>query len=268
MVNPYYDYYLKLLKQGIKHLAQIKKLAYGVSAKGGRSRGRIVSPRRGALHNYCYRFIDFGRKIFPNKPSIVIRTQYIAPKEKKATLVCYPNGVFLYILTPSKMEGVLTVRNLCVHPSNIGDSAELANIPAGAIIHNLALNPRSIGQLTRASGSSTILVRKDGDHCLVKLKSGELRYIPSSATATLGTVGREDHFLRNYGKAGVIRRLGRRPRTRPSAMNPVDHPMGGRTRGGGQPTNLKGIITTHRSTKSYRHPMILYTSRQMKFQRF
>jgi len=84
----------------------------------------------------------------------------------------------------------------------------------------------------------------------------------------LGTVGGEDHFLKHHLKAGVVRRLGKRPRTRPSAMNPVDHPMGGRTKGGCQPTNAKGMIMTHRSTKHFRHPTILYTKREMKFKRF
>jgi len=112
------------------------------------------------------------------------------------------------------------------------------------------------------------LVRKDYNHCLLKLKSGELRYFSSSAQATLGTVGKEDHFLKHLGKAGVTRRLGRRPRTRPSSMNPVDHPMGGRTRGGCQPMNSKGINMTNRTTKKYYHPAILFTKRQLKFKKF
>jgi len=86
--------------------------------------------------------------------------------------------------------------------------------------------------------------------------------------ATLGTVGNVDRFLRVIRKAGTTRRLGHRPRTRPTAMNPVDHPMGGRTRGGWQPTNIKGIITTHRPTKKYYHPAILLTKRQQKFRKY
>jgi len=164
------------------------------------------------------------------------------------------------------------IKNLAGDTSNkpkaIGDAAPLANFGSGVLVHNVGLYPKSIGQLTRAAGCFTILVRKETDHVLLKLKSGELRYMDSSVTGTLGAVACETRFLRNYKKAGVMRHLGQRPRTRPSAMNPVDHPMGGRTRGGFQPCNPKGVIMTHRSTKKRYHPAILLTKRQLKFKRF
>lgn len=160
------------------------------------------------------------------------------------------------------------MQNYTVSPVNNGDSCKILNFPSGVLIHNISLHPKGTGQLIRSAGCSSILVRKEYDHSLLKLKSGELRYFDSAVTASLGTVAGEEHFLKHHIKAGVTRRLGKRPRTRPSAMNPVDHPMGGRTKGGSQPVTFKGILNFNRSTKKVYHPSILYTKRQMKFKRF
>jgi len=245
-----------------------KPLRIRKNYKAGRSFGRIVSPRRGSFQKHNYRFIDYKRSAFSEEYGLILRNVYIPGQSSYGALVCFPNGGFGYIISPAKIQIGDLVRNNTLNPKNYGDSSALRNHNLGSIIHNITSHPKGKGKATRAAGSSTILIRKDHGHCLVKLKSGELRYFISSAIATVGSVGNENHFLRHLGKAGVVRHLGKRPRTRPASMNPVDHPMGGRTRGGAQPMNPKGIITTNRSTKGYYHPAIFLTKRQLKFKTF
>jgi large subunit ribosomal protein L2 len=239
-----------------------------IKSFSGRSLGKIVSPRRSSHHRRIYRFLDYKRVIFPGKRGVIVRDNYIPGRSARGSIVCFTGGVFVQILKPEKSKRGDLIHNQCKEPTIPGDSSKLSNFPSGVLIHNISRYAQRIGQMTRSAGCSTILVRKEGDHVLLKLKSGTLQYFHNSATATLGAVAGGEHFLRNYKYAGVMRRLGKRPRTRPSAMNPVDHPMGGRTRGGSQPMNRKGIITVHRSTVKSRHPSVLYTRRQMKFRRF
>lgn len=241
--------------------SRIKALITPLKNRGGRIKGQIITPRRGNYSRRLYRYIDFKRIILPEHKGLVLRFIYDPNRSANICVLCFPIGVLAYILQPAKLTiGDIVINNTEI-PLNFGDSSSLQKIPSGRIIHNIR------GKFTRSAGCSTILIRKDIDQALIKLKSGELRFFNTSVLASLGSVGNENHFLRNYTYAGVIRRLGRRPRVRPSAMNPVDHPMGGRTRGGVQPTNIKGIITTHRKTVKVHHPYILYTKRQLKLLR-
>jgi len=258
----------KDLKSQLKRIHKIKALTSRIKYKAGRSYGAIVSPRRGSFCRSILRFIDFKRIIFPKQYGLILKLGYDPMRSAPIALICYPSGLLLNILAPIKMREGNVIQNLSLNPRTNGDSSYLRNIPSGSIIHNVSLYPKGLGQLTRSAGCSTILVRKEHNHALLKLKSGELRFFHTSVVATMGAVGGETHFVTNLVKAGVNRLLGKRPRTRPSAMNPVDHPMGGRTRGGWQPTNPKGLITTHRPTKNFNHPAILYTAREMKFRRF
>jgi len=247
---------------------QFKPLNSHIKSSAGRSYGQIVAPRQSIYCKQLYRFIDFKRIIFPGESGMILRKGYDPHRTAPTGLLCFPKGLFSNILLPAKVSEGAIIGNHISKPKRFGDSSILSNIPSGSLIHNISLCPNGIGQLTRSAGCSTILVRKENGHSLLKLKSGELRYFSSSVTASLGTVGGENHFLKPYEKAGRVRRLGKRPKTRPSSMNPVDHPMGGRTRGGCQPMNAKGIITLNRPTKKYYQPAILYTKRQLKFKRF
>lgn len=251
---------------------RFKPLISAIKKITGRSKGRIVSPYRGGSVKSHSRNVDYLRTVFPNRKGLVIRHDHNPRTQMLDSLISYPCGIMLYILKAQHLQIGDLVSNIpsdtLDKPRSPGDAAPLSKFGSGILIHNIGLYPKAIGQLTRAAGCSTILVRKETDHVLLKLKSGELRYVNSSVTGSLGAVGGETHFLRDYKKAGVMRHLGHRPRTRPSAMNPVDHPMGGRTRGGFQPCNSKGIIMTNRSTKKKYHPAILFTKRQLKFKRF
>lgn len=242
-----------------KLLLRIKALLFNLKNKGGRVKGRIIMPRRGNYNRRLYRCIDFNRNRITGHEGLVLCFTYDSNRSTNLCVLCYSIGVFNYILRPDKLQIGDTVLNYTENPQNPGDSASLLNIPSGKIIHNIH------GKYTRAAGCTTILVRKDNEQVLVKLKSGELRFFHNSIIASLGSLGNENHFLRHYKRAGVMRHLGKRPRTRPTSMNPVDHPMGGRTRGGSQPVNKKGILTLGRKTVFQHHPNILYTKRQLKF---
>jgi large subunit ribosomal protein L2 len=251
--------------QGIKKVNQvysrIKPLTCRLKSKGGRANGQIIAPRRGDYNRRLYRYIDFKRLVFPQHQGIILHSLYDPNRSANISLICYPIGILTYILQPSKISIGDVVINNTESPTNFGDTTSLMKYPSGRLLHNIQ------GKFTRSAGCSTILVRKDYDQALVKLKSGELRFFHTSVLASYGSVGNENHFLRTYGHAGIIRRLGRRPRTRPSSMNPVDHPMGGRTRGGCQPKNQKGVITLSRKTVKHHHANILYTKRQLKLLR-
>jgi len=259
--NYYFFDILKTIKNIVKVKSRIKPLTGRLRSKGGRNNGLINSPRRGDYYRRIYRYIDFKRVILPDYKGFALSFLYDPNRSANICLVCYPIGVFSYILQPTKVTSGDAIINMSSSPINFGDSSSLSQIPSGRLIHNIQ------GKFTRSAGCSTILVRKDFDQALMKLKSGELRFFHTSVLASLGSIGNENHFLRDYRKAGTMRLLGKRPRTRPSSMNPVDHPMGGRTRGGVQPMNKKGIITLNRKTVKKHHPSILYTKRQLKLSR-
>lgn len=243
---------------------KFKPLQFRIKSKAGRSHGRIVVKNRSLLNKRLYRFIDYKRVILPQSRALILREYYVSISRRIA-LISFTQGVFTHIILPSKINSV--VYNYTESPSNPGDSAQLQYLTSGSLIHNISLRPMGTGKFIRSAGCSAILVRKDKFVSLLKLKSGELRYFNNFNTATLGSVGNETHFLRDLKKAGTNRYLGKRPRVRPSAMNPVDHPMGGRTKGGCQPMNPHGVINKNRSTKRYYPLSIFITKRQLKFRR-
>jgi large subunit ribosomal protein L2 len=255
-----------LFKDTCKNINQFKPLAFHISRKAGRSFGRIVSPRRSNFYKRLYRAIDFKRTIFPGEFGIAIKSMYDPNRSALIMLVCYPLGVFAFILQSARLIPGDQIHNRS-KPKLPGDSSKLSKFPSGILIHCVSLYPNRRSQLHVLLDVND-LIRKQHDHALLKLKSGELRFIRSSAIASWGVVGNELHFLRDLKYAGVMRHLGKRSRTRPSAMNPVDHPMGGRTRGGCTPMNSKGFILDHRSPITKHHRNILYTSRQLKFLKF
>jgi len=126
---------------------------------------------------------------------------------------------------------------------DIGNTLYLSEIPLGTIIHNIELRPGQGAKMARSAGSYAQLMSRDGKYAVIKLPSGETRLILQSCKATIGMVSNPDHSLEVSGKAGRSRWLGRRPRTRGVAMNPVDHPMGGGEgrASGGHPRSRKGI---------------------------
>lgn len=246
-------------------------LTTGYQRKQGRNRGLIATPKRGALIKKNYRFVDFKRIIFPKAKLTIMRKHLYDPnRTAKLTLICAKHAIIMNILECDYAPEQKFLYNL-KNPKNVkekGSSNFLINLPLGSVIHNIALVGGMGGKFIRAAGTSAVLLKKEdvwGGKALIKLKSGEQRLFMNNAIATLGVVGNHEHFIRDYKKAGVIRRLGIRPRVRPSVMNPVDHPMGGRTKGGCAPRSKTGKLSHGPATASKKsHNLILLSARKSR----
>ena len=217
---------------------------------GGRNAlGRMTVRHRGGGHKRRYRLIDFKR----NKeqvPAKVAAIEYDPNRSARIALLHYRDGEKTYILAPVGLRVGDQVQAGPGSDIRPGNSLPLANIPLGTMVHNVELRPGRGGQLGRSAGTAIQLMAKEGKMALLKLPSGELRLVQGQCRATVGEVGNAEHSNISIGKAGRKRWLGRRPKVRGIAMNPVDHPHGGgegRSKGNhpqspwGQPT--KGYRT-------------------------
>jgi len=194
---------------------------------GGRNnRGRLTVRHRGGGHKRRYRLIDFRR----NKDGIAARVatiEYDPNRSARIALLHYIDGEKRYILAPVGLavgDVVMSGETAEIRP---GNCLPLRRIPVGTIIHNIELKIGKGAQIVRSAGTSAQLMAKEGSNATVKLPSGEMRMVHQNCKATIGQVGNLDHENVSYGKAGRKRWLGRRPRVRGIAMNPVDHPLGG-----------------------------------------
>ena len=225
---------------------------------GGRNnRGRITSRRRGGGHRRSYRRIDFKR----NKsgvPAKVHSIEYDPNRSARIALLHYADGEKRYILAPIGLavgDSIVSGPEAEIRP---GNALPLENIPLGSDVHNVELKPGKGGQMGRSAGAEIQVMAKEGNFATLRLPSGERRLVPLSCYATIGQVGNLEHENVVIGKAGRSRWLGKRPKVRGVAMNPVDHPHGGgegRASGGrhpvtpwGQPT--KGYKTRKKKNKS------------------
>jgi len=227
-----------------------KSLLAPLKKSGGRNnKGRITSRRRGGGHRRHYRIIDFKRDKF-DIPARVDSIEYDPNRSAHIALLIYADGEKRYILAPQKLDVGATVISSESAPIKVGNSLMLENIPAGSVVHNIEMKPGKGGQLTRSAGAGAQIMAKEGDYVTLKLPSGEMRMIHKRCRATLGAVGNREHENISLGKAGRSRWLGRRPKVRGVAMNPVDHPMGGgegRSSGGRHPSTPWG-----KPTKGYK----------------
>jgi large subunit ribosomal protein L2 len=163
----------------------------------------------------------------------------------------YVDGEKTYIVAPEGLKvGDTVVAGDKITPE-VGNNLPLANIPLGTIVHNIELRPGKGGAIARSAGSYAQLVAREGKYATLKLPSGEMRMVLTTCTATVGTVSNSDHMNVTLGKAGRKRWLGRRPRVRGVAMNPVDHPMGGGEgrASGGHPRSRTGLYTKGKKTR-------------------
>jgi len=219
---------------------------------GGRNNnGRITSRRRGGGHKRRYRIIDFKRDKF-DVPGKVTSIEYDPNRSARIALIHYADGEKRYILAPQGLrvnDEVLSAENPPLRP---GNALPLKYIPQGAMVHNVELKPGKGGQIVRSAGTSAQIMAKEGRYVTLKLPSGEMRLILEDCRATMGEVGNKDHENVTLGKAGRSRWLGKRPKVRGVAMNPIDHPMGGgegRTSGGGHPRSPWGWQTKGKKTR-------------------
>ncbi|MDX1764158.1 MAG: 50S ribosomal protein L2 [bacterium] len=232
-----------------------KPLLRPLSKSGGRNvAGRITVRRRGGGHKRHYRVIDFKR----NKigiPSKVVSIEYDPNRSARIALLQYVDGEKRYILAPQGLQvndEVVAGEEADIRP---GNALPLRNIPLGTLIHNLELRVGKGGQLIRSAGTYAQLMAKEGKYAQVRLPSGEVRMILQDCMATVGQLGNTDHENISLGKAGRARWLGRRPKVRGVAMNPVDHPHGGgegKTAGGRHPVSPWGMPTKGYKTRKNR----------------
>ena len=227
----------------------VKALTEGQHSTGGRNNnGRITSRFRGGGHKQAYRIIDFRR----NKKDMVAtveRLEYDPNRTAFIALIKYEDGEQAYILAPQRLaagDKVISADSADVKP---GNAMPLGAIPVGTIVHNVELKIGKGGQLARSAGTYVQIVGRDGDYVIIRLSTSEQRLVHGRCMATIGAVSNPDKMNTTIGKAGRQRWRGRLPHNRGITMNPVDHPHGGRTKGGGHWTTPWGFPTKGKKTR-------------------
>jgi large subunit ribosomal protein L2 len=236
--------------------APVKALTEGQHSTGGRNNnGRITSRIRGGCHKQAYRIIDF-RRTKKDMVATVERLEYDPNRTAFIALIKYEDGEQSYILAPQRLaagDKVISADQADVKP---GNAMPLGAIPVGTIVHNVELKIGKGGQLARSAGTYVQIVGRDQDYVILRLSTSEQRLVHGRCMATIGAVSNPDKMNTTIGKAGRQRWRGRLPHNRGITMNPVDHPHGGRTKGGihwttpwGFPTKGKKTRKNKRTTK-------------------
>jgi large subunit ribosomal protein L2 len=230
-----------------------KSLVEPLKKTGGRdNHGHISMRRRGGGHKRKYRIVDFRRDKF-GLAATVKEIEYDPNRSARIALVEYADGERRYILHPKGLKVGDAVVSGPGSDIRTGNTMPLAEVPLGTSVHNIELKIGKGGQLCRSAGMAAQVVAKEGEYVTVRMPSTEMRMIHGRCMATIGVVGNEEHELLSWGKAGKARWKGRRPRVRGEVMNPVDHPHGGRTRGGRNvvsPWGKKEGVKTRNKKKS------------------
>jgi large subunit ribosomal protein L2 len=204
-----------------------KGLVEGLKKSGGRnSHGRITSRHRGGGAKRKYRKIDFKRQK-DGVPAKVAAVEYDPNRTAHIALLHYADGDKRYILAPQRLRVGATVMSGPTAEVAVGNALPLARIPTGTVVHNVELTPGRGGQMGRSAGAAIQLMAKEGRYATLRLPSGEMRMVLAECRATVGAIGNVEHQNIDIGKAGRNRHKGKRPQTRGTAMNPVDHPHGG-----------------------------------------
>ena len=232
-----------------------KSLLRPLKKTGGRNHsGKITCRFRGGGHKRRYRLIDFKRTRH-DSPAEVLTIEYDPNRTCNIALVQYEDGQKSYILAPLGLkvgQKILSGQNA---EPRLGNCLPLSNIPMSMEIHNIELTPGRGGQMVRTAGGAARLVAREGKKATLLLPSGEMRIVNSKCVASIGRLGNLEHMSVRLGKAGRKRHLGRKPHVRGSAMNPVDHPMGGgegRRAGGRHPCSPTGKLSKGGKTRRKR----------------
>lgn len=230
---------------------------------GRNNKGRITSARKKRGNRNLYRKIDFRRDKF-DIPGKVSRIEYDPNRTAFIALINYADGEKRYMLATDDMQPgdeVITSEKTEVKS---GNTMRLSNIPVGVQIHNIEINPGQGGRIVRSAGSHAILAGKEARYNVVKLPSGESRKLLGDCLATIGKISNKSHSNEIIGKAGKSSWLGRRPHTRGTAKNSIDHPHGGETDGGRIPVSPWGWTTRGKKTRSRRKYSNKYIVRNRK----
>lgn len=237
-----------------------KSLLEPLTKSGGRNNmGHLSSRHRGGGHKRQYRIIDFKRNKI-GVPAKVSEIEYDPNRSARIALLVYADGEKRYILHPAGLKQGDTVVSGPGSEPRTGNALPLGEVPLGMSVHNIELKIGKGGQMARSAGSHAQVVAREGDYVTLRMRSTEMRLVHQRCMATMGEVGNADHELLSVGKAGKTRWLGRRPKVRGVAMNPVDHPLGGgegKTSGGRPPVSPWGLVegkkTRKRKKGSNRH---------------
>jgi len=231
---------VKVVTPGLHKGPPVASLVEAKKRGSGRNNnGHITVRHKGGGHKAHYRVVDFRR----NKdgiPAKVERIEYDPNRSARIALLCYADGERRYILAPRGVETGATLMSGSEAPIRPGNTLPIRNIPVGSSIHAIEMQPGKGAQLARSAGTSARLLAREGTYAQLRLRSGEIRRVHIECRATIGEVGNEEHSLRTIGKAGANRWRGIRPTVRGIVMNPVDHPHGGKSNGGGHPVSPWG----------------------------
>ncbi len=247
----------------------VKHLTEGLKKSGGRNNmGHATARGIGGGHKQRYRIVDFKRRLWDVSGTIE-RLEYDPNRTAFLALVKYPDESVAYILAPQRLapgDQVVAGKKVDVKP---GNAMEIGQMPVGTIVHNVELKPGKGGQLARSAGTFIQVVGRDRGMVIIRLNSGEQRYVPSTCMASVGAVSNPDNSNQYFAKAGRARWMGQRPLSRGVAKNPVDHPHGGgegRTSGGRHPVTPWGKPTKGAKTRSNKSTdkMIIRSRHQRK----
>ena len=251
--TPSRRYMTNLDSSDITAKASVRSLLKKLPAHAGRnSNGRITSRHRQAGAKKLYRIIDFKRNKF-NVEGTVATIEYDPYRNCRICLVKYTDGDRRYVLQPKGLKvGDKIISAEAGLDIKTGNAMKLKSIPVGTLVHNIELNPGQGGKFARSAGGYAQIMGRDGKYVSLRMPSSEMRYILGECLATIGTVGNEDFANIVIGKAGRSRHLGKRPQTRGSAINPIDHPHGGgegKTNSGRHPVSPWGMPTKGYKTR-------------------
>ncbi len=234
---------VKIVTPGLHKGGPVPALTESKKRGSGRNNlGHITTRHKGGGHKAHYRVVDFRR----NKdgiPAKVERIEYDPNRSAHLALLCYADGERRYILAPRGIAPGAVLMSGAEAPIRAGNALPIRSIPVGSSIHCIEMQPGKGAQLARSAGTSVRLLAREGAYAQLRLRSGEIRKVHIECRATIGEVGNEEHSLRTIGKAGANRWRGIRPTVRGICMNPVDHPHGGRSNGGGHPVSPWGVPT-------------------------
>lgn len=258
-------------KELTKGSAPVKSLLEPKRKTGGRNnQGFITSRHRGGGHKQKYRIIDFKRDK-DGVPARVAAIQYDPNRTCRIALLHYVDGEKRYILAPKGLTVGMAIMSGAEAPPTVGNSLPLRNMPPGAQIHNIEMQPGRGGVLCRSAGTAATLQAREAGWAQIALPSGEIRRIPVTCKATIGEVGNSEHMNIRLGKAGRNRWKGRRPHVRGTAMNPIDHPHGGgegRNKGGRHPVSPTGKSAKGGATRQRRKPSNVAIVRRRRSRRY
>ncbi len=240
--------YTEIKRHEVDNKRPERSLVETKKRSGGRNcYGRVTSRRRGGGHKKLYRIVDFKRDIM-DVPAKVVAIEYDPCRTAYLALVEYADGRKRYIVAPDglKKGDEIISTNKKQDEFRVGLCLPLKLIPPAMSIHSVEALPGKGAQYARGAGAGAQLVAVEGEYATVKMPSGEVRRLSADCRAVIGVVSNPEHRNQSLGKAGRNRWLGKRPRVRGVAMNPVDHPMGGgegKTSGGGHPVSPWGQLS-------------------------